>query len=222
MKCILFIFIVVNSLLVAGLPGEYYDIKDTKQMKQYFFKFIKTIAVRQNRLILEDRKTVIKYYSQKDNAKLQKIQKRYKLKSADSLNKHLKHIDIVPISIVLSQAAVESGWGRSRFAKQANNIFGQWTWNGKGLVPRSRDANKKYKIKVFNSLEASVRGYLINLNIGHGYVDFRDKRETLRQNNDKLLGSVLVGTLVNYSQLREKYVDILYNIIKREKLERFD
>ena len=44
-------------------------------------------------------------------------------------------MDIIPVSIALAQAAKESGWGTSRFALEGNAIFGQWTWNGKGIEP---------------------------------------------------------------------------------------
>ena len=34
-----------------------------------------------------------------------------------------------PTSIVLAQAAIESGWGSSRFYKEANNVFGVWSYS---------------------------------------------------------------------------------------------
>ena len=48
-------------------------------------------------------------------------------------------MDIIPTSIALAQAAKESGWGTSRFALEGNAIFGQWTWNGKGIEPLFKD-----------------------------------------------------------------------------------
>ena len=50
-------------------------------------------------------------------------------------------LDIIPTSIALAQAAKESGWGTSRFALEGNAIFGQWTWNGKGIEPLLKDKN---------------------------------------------------------------------------------
>ncbi len=221
MRLLLLTALLLCSLFSMGMPKDYYNIKDTKQMKKYFFNYIKEISNKQNDLILEERKYVTEHYNNPDT-KFNKIKKRYKIKDKAPLKTYLKHIDIVPTSIVLAQASVESGWGKSRFVKQANNIFGQWTWTGKGLVPKNRDAGKKHKIRIFNSMEQSVRGYLINLNLGHAYKDFRTTRANLRQNNQQLKGRKLTSTLINYSQLREKYVKILDNMIRREKLERFD
>ena len=53
-------------------------------------------------------------------------------------------MDIIPVSIALAQAAKESGWG-IRFALEGNAIFGQWTWNGKGIAPLDRDNQKIIK-----------------------------------------------------------------------------
>ena len=63
---------------------------------------------------------------------LKNIAKKYLI---NSKNKHkidlveelLQLVDIIPNSIVLAQAANESGWGSSRFAKEHNALFGQYT-----------------------------------------------------------------------------------------------
>jgi len=219
-----------NYLFSSNLPSNYYEIKDTNQMKQYFFKFINEMAVKQNKLILNDRNFIKDYYlAEKQNnqdlvksKRFEAITKRYKLKEKASLEDYLARIDIIPISIVLSQAVVESGWGKSRFFREAKNIFGQWTWTGKGLIPKGRDGKLKHKIRIFNSYIHSVKGYMINLNLGHAYVSFRKTRAKLRLNDSPIMGLLLVDTLANYSQKREIYTKLLKKIILKNKLERFD
>ena len=73
----------------------------------------------------------------------------YKVKKG-SVNELKNRMDIIPTSIALAQAAKESGWGTSRFALEGNAIFGQWTWNGKGIEPLLKDKSKNHKI--LNSL----------------------------------------------------------------------
>ena len=227
----IFVLVVLSGILFsAGLPKEYYEIKTTTGMKQYFFNYISRIVHKQNKDILNDRQFIKDFFhiresidkSHKDYKRFEAIRKRYKLKEKDKLDNYLRQIDIIPASIVLAQAAVESGWGKSRFVKEANNIFGQWTWSGKGLVPKSRDKGAKHKVKIFNNLEHSVRAYLININNGWAYVELRDKREQLRKNNKKLSGLSLVDTLKNYSQKKEEYTKILAKIIKKNNLMRFE
>ena len=53
---------------------------------------------------------------------LNKISQKYRIKTADKhkydlVNELLNRVDIIPNSIVLAQAANESGWGSSRFAR---------------------------------------------------------------------------------------------------------
>ena len=230
MKSILLSLLFILSTIYANnMPKNYYNIKDTKEMKKVFFSHILVMAKKQNALILNDREfikktyPIIKILSKESNEykRFKKIAKRYKLKSNYTLKTYLTKIDIIPNSLVLAQAAVESGWGKSRFFTKANNIFGQWTWSGHGLTPLSRDAGKKHKIRIFSSLEASVKGYMINLNIGWGYKEFRALRAKLRLEN-KLTGLNLAKTLVNYSQKKEVYTKMLENIIISNNISKYD
>jgi uncharacterized FlgJ-related protein len=59
---------------------------------------------------------------------------------------------VVPVSLVLSQCAEESGWGTSRFAAEGNALFGQWSWGGKGIKPeQQREGMGDYRIAAFES-----------------------------------------------------------------------
>ena len=62
--------------------------------------------------------------------------------------------DIYPVNLelLLAQAALESGWGNSRFALEGNAIFGQWTWTGQGIEPLNKGKHEGHKILRFNSL----------------------------------------------------------------------
>ena len=230
MRLLGIILIFLISLNSSSLPDSYYKIKNTKLMKEAFFSFISELAIKENNAILDDRNFIKKYYAHKDTLELSSVesnrflalQKRYKLKENSSLKMYLKKIDIVPISLILSQAAIESGWGKSRFFKEANNIFGQWTWSGKGLIPRNRLAGAKHRIKIFATPRAAVRGYLINLNTHKAYKDLRRMRESLRVKNKTVSGYLLSETLINYSQKKEKYIVMIKQIIRKSKLKKWD
>jgi len=218
-------------LFFYGIPKSYYEIKTIKEQKQVFFDTLYPMIKHANNQVLKDREFINNYFNsglfgfRQDGLsliKLLKIKKRYKIKNLYDYPQYLLQIDIVPISIVLAQAALESGWGKSRFVKQANNIFGQWTWSGKGLVPKNRDEGAKHKVKIFNSLEDSISGYLININNGWAYDDFRKTRQKLRKDGLTLKGLSLHKTLINYSQLKEEYTKRLKNMIITNNLEKYD
>ena len=77
----------------------------------------------------------------------------------------LQRVDTVPAGLVLAQAAIESGWGHSRFAREGNNYFGRWCYTkGCGMVPKKRPKGREYAVKVFPTIRASVNDYLWNIN----------------------------------------------------------
>lgn len=213
-----------------GFPKEYYEIKDTSKMKSYFFSAILHLARIENAKIFQERLFISNIFphlntigKESNEYKLfEEIRKKYKIKADATKEEYLKVIDIVPFSLVLAQAAIESGWGKSRFFKEANNIFGQWTWTGKGLTPSQRDEGKKHKIKIFNSLQDAIRGYLMNMNLGWGYKEFRKLRAEFRERNMQPSGIVLSRTLVNYSQKKEEYTRLLRKFILDNNLMKHD
>ena len=108
----------------------------------------------------------------------------------------LNRMDVVPPSLALAQAAEESGWGTSRFARQGNALFGQYTYNAKpGIVPAQRDADRRHRVRSHDNLLAAVRAYVHNLNSHWAYEDFRRKRSRLRRAGETISGYVLAGEL---------------------------
>jgi Bax protein len=231
MKSILFILGLNITIFAMGLPKEYYKLKGSKQ-KEYFFNHFYQIMKQENIKVLNDRKFIKNFFSSVDIfsinpysnefQQLLKLKKSYKIKNIYDYKSYLKHIDIVPPSLALAQAAVESGWGKSRFVKEANNVFGQWTYTGKGLIPASRDEGATHKIKIFDSIGDAMGGYIKNLNVGWAYKDYRTQRENIRESSKNPTGKALSKTLINYSQIREKYIKILDDMIEHNNLNRFD
>jgi Bax protein len=158
----------------------------------------------------------------KDRLWLAVMADRYRTKRGD-IFMLLDRVDVVPPSMALAQAAEESGWGTSRFAREGNAIFGQWTFSEIGdLVPHKRDAGKKHRIRSFSSLLNSVRAYVYNLNGHLAYREFRSLRAQMRAGGKTLEGVVLIGKLLGYSQKGQKYVDVIREIIRFNKLQQLD
>lgn len=126
----------------------------------------------------------------------------------------LKRVDTVPASLALAQAAIESGWGSSRFARTGNNLFGQWTWTkGAGMVPKYRDQGKSHEVARFASINESVRSYMHNLNSHSGYRSFRALRQTMRDDGSPLSGLDLAEGLEKYSSKGKTYIKHIRSII---------
>lgn len=228
-------FILAISLILNGseFGEDFYKIKQISVQKERFSKILAPIILRINNEILEERAFVDKFFkdahanffrniSKDDLAKLIDIKNKYKIEQVYDYHTYMKRINEIPISLALAQGAIESGWGKSRFAKEANNLFGHWTWGEKGIVPKEREEGKTHKIRIFDSLEDSVREYALNLNTNRAYKDFRSERLRCQNENIPFDGLIASKTMINYSQIKERYVVLLENTIKSNNFERFD
>ena len=153
---------------------------------------------------------------------LKKLFNEYKVKNND-LAELKKRIDIVPISLAIAQAAIESGWGTSRFAQEGNAYFGQKIIGIKvdGIRPNDSE-NPLIKVRIFENLNDSVKAYLNNLNTHFAYKNFRKSRNELRSFGKTLEGEVLANQLKKYSELGNEYINNVQEIIRKNNLSKFD
>lgn len=84
----------------------------------------------------------------------------------------------VNLELLLAQAALESGWGTSRFAREGKNLFGIRTYDLREphMLPW-KDKPKKWGVKVFEHECDSVLHYTKTLNNHHAYQGYRQMRE---------------------------------------------
>lgn len=167
-------------------------------------------------------------WSATDSQWLQDLAARYSvegdLTDAGTQQTLMRRVDTIPTSLVLAQAATESGWGTSRFASAGNALFGQWTWSDEGITPTEQRTESKgnYKIRAFDTPKQSVRAYLHNLNTGHAYTDLRKHRQHMRAQDKPLDGIDMAEGLLKYSERGQAYVDELRALIRYNKLQATD
>jgi Bax protein len=132
----------------------------------------------------------------------------------------LEHVDEVPRSLALAQAAKESAWGTSRFAVDAHNYFGQRCYEkGCGLVPESRPAGTRFEVRRFDSVESSIESYMNNINSHPQYEGFRAYRAAQRAVHKPVNGIRAAEQLAQYSERRQAYVDEIQSLIHFNKLD---
>ncbi|TDX51413.1 glucosaminidase domain-containing protein [Orenia marismortui] len=226
----------VPEIAVKKFPEDINQIRDAKKRKELFLSIMLIGAYHANQEILKDRaklNSLVKQYNidhklqKEDNKWLNLMIDKYNVEAnsvKNELDELLYKVDIIPLSLVLSQAACESGWGTSRFTKVANNVFGEWTFseNVAGVVPKARPANATYKIRKFETIEEAIASYLNNLNSHYAYEKLWEIRSTLRNNNQNLDSLKLAAGLINYSERREDYVEQVKDIIEYNNLKKID
>jgi Bax protein len=225
----------MKNVLVAstGFSASYYQIEDSAQQKEAFIRELKVFVDRGNADIQKDRVFITNFFAKampdafrglnyQHVGYLIALRNKYGIENLFDRDEFFKRIDVIPPSLALAQGALESGWGKSRFAREANNLFGHWTYSGVGLLPQNRAPGKTHMIRVFSSLQKSVNAYMLNLNSHEGYESFREKRLIAHQKGKIYTGMEAAKTMVNYSELKAEYIKMIREMIEQNNLQIYD
>jgi len=200
--------------------------------KQEFSTSLLPYIEKENRRLIALRKSVSGTLSKIDRGitlstseqqQISKLAKKYRIKDDPLVDiaareEMLRKIDIIPSSLALAQAANESAWGESRFAQEANNLFGIWTYDqDKGLKPKRREEGKTHLVRIFDDFGESVRYYMYTLNSHPAYQQLRVIRQQLRSSNQVIEGQKLAAGLEKYSAKGQAYIDLIQSLIKQNE-----
>jgi Bax protein len=228
----------VPRVYLSRLPEILPELQNAREKKRLFTSAMLPIILRANELIIADRGRLLDIHGKLERGQaLEKAErnwiritaKQYRVKlsespSANEVAEMLYKIDVVPTSLALAQAAMETGWGTSKFAQQGNALFGEWVWGdaAQGIVPSGREEGKTHKIKSFDYLLDSVRSYMTNLNRHRSYEDLRKRRAELREHSLALTGAALAPALIDYSERGKDYVNDILSIINFNEFSALD
>jgi Bax protein len=138
--------------------------------------------------------------------------------NADSYKNLLERLKPNPTSLILAQAAIESGWGQSRFALEGNNLFGI------RATPHDKEFQKsfynrggsKITFKRYSTVSESIEHYLFTIGKNQAYSKFRTKR--FKEANIFRL----IDELNKYSEKGNEYSKMLKHIIDWNDLVKYD
>ena len=221
----------VPRLYLSELPGDLANVSSVATKKRLFVQSVLPIILRVNEEVVTARWRAERLgeklswdgaLSDADRAWLIGMAELYGAAPYD-VPELLKRMDVVPPSLALAQAAEETGWGTSRFVREGNALFGQYTYKpAMGMLPERRDAERRHRVRSHDSLLAAVRAYVHNLNSHWAYDDFRDRRALLRGAGRPLDGYDLAGALGQYSERRADYISSIREIMRQNRLHDFD
>ena len=221
--------------IISELPDDFSEIQDVPTKKKLFYLVTLPLIYNANASIMQERRMVIniekkfarKELNKNETDEIIRLSKKYKLDYSEintKLFRKLKQrINIIPVSLALGQAIIESGWGQSRFATEGNALYGQWTTSeDKGIIPQDRDEDKTHAVLKFKNLSESVQAYMFNINTHQAYYNFR----VIRRIDERIKYtdpiSMKVKYLAAYAEIGDKYVDKLELIIASNNLQEFD
>ena len=132
-------------------------------------------------------------------------------------------VDIVPVSLAVAQAALESNWGTSRFARQGNNLFGKWCFSkGCGIVPARRAEGAIHEVAAYDDVAEATRDYMHHLNSHPVYEPMRERRARARAADHRPEGADLAAGLEKYSGKGREYVQYVRRVISANELHELD
>ncbi len=221
-----------------ALP-DFAGIQNVQAKKQQFFSYMLPMVRRSNNLVLEERKALLTLQQQLQ-AQLSadrwpgQICRRYLKTGKDPakdpcrevtlplVNELLRRVDTVPASLVLAQSAKESGWGTSRFAREANNLFGVRCFSaGCGLTPRKRRQGQRHEVRLYDSIQDSISAYILTINTHPAYESLRGIRARTRAADGHPDGLLLAEGLLRYSTRGLAYVQEIQALIRSNNLQQY-
>ncbi len=226
---------------IGGGQGEkvpdFGAIESVDERKEAFFQFLLPLVHKENRELMEMRSRILelkerhvtgKRLSGKQRKWLEQVNEEMGFEDGspeepDFFDHLLTRVDAIPPSLALAQAANESAWGTSRFAKEGNNFYGIWCYEpGCGLVPRRRPTGAIYEVRRYKSPGESVGDYFRNLNTGSAYIGMRSIRKRLREQGSPIDGVSLANGLERYSERGMAYVADIQSLIRSNNLQQYD
>ena len=226
----------VSTTLASLVIPDFTSYTNVQHKKLDFFRFMLPHIRAENSKILEKREFLLhllpkiendQALDQSDLEIVAALCHLYKLPvprvlNTSTLQALLNRVDLLPASMVLAQSANESGWGTSRFARKANNVFGIWCFTaGCGLPPLNRDAGLTHEVAKYESVPDGVRAYMLMLNTHKAYEPLRKIRASQRTQNHPLTGEALAEGLKAYSERGDSYVRDIQQLIRVNNLHTF-
>jgi Bax protein len=209
---------IVKPFLYTNVSGiEYLPVPKAKAT--FISAVLPSILVARHRVEEKKRKLLYlkgkKKWDKSDSLFYKNLKTRYKASSLDDLRARMITL---PNSIVLAQAAVESGWGQSRFFLEGSNLFGVWSFNK--FEPRIAAAktrsNKKIYLRSYADMSESIVHYFEIIGKARPYIPLRVARQ--KTDNPYLL----LPHLKNFSERRSAYTQQLKKMIDANNLTRYD
>jgi Bax protein len=203
-----------RAFLHVLLPAALVANQEIKQERENLLAILDKIPAPPTALFFSAKNSSWKHFVNPEEITFIKmLTKKYRSKNAGEL---LERINIIPVSLILAQGAIESSWGTSRFSKEGNNLFGMWTWEKNGIVPVAREEGKNHKIEAYDSIFSSLKKYMLTLNRLGAYRKFRQIRT---RSLDPL---ELAEGLMLYSERGEEYIQDIKRVIEGNRLTRYD
>jgi len=214
------------AIFINHMPTDYREIKSAKYRNEVFIRMLTPLALKINEEISNERHALLrlersyirnKKLTPEETQKLENLALKYDyfIRNHDPdirINNQLAElklrINVIPPSIFVAAAAIETNWGMSRIAHEANSLYKEKVWyTNEGLEP-TENKDDGYRFKIFERLIDSMRSYALTFNSNTAFFNAWKAREVAIERQDKLIGESIAYSLSLATNL-QNYVGIL-------------
>lgn len=207
----------VPAIFLSQFPQDFYTIQNENRRNEIFIQILAPLALKLNQEILQERaklekiETIVQKgqtLTNKQQNWLEKTSEKYdvftRLKGTKRTNLQIsklkEKIDIIPPSIMIAIAAIETNWGQSRFVKEGNALYREVLWNNRsGMRPQDEEQDQSYSIKKFPTLYDAMKSFALKINSGINYREMRTLRAQQRRRRKIIDGRELASSFALYS-----------------------
>jgi len=213
-----------SALIPVNYIGsiDFRSVNPDKRKELFIQHLLPAIVITRERLLddlhhvefIESKINAKKAISDFDSTFLTGLRAKYETNSLSELKLRIyPH----PVSLALTQAVLESGWGTSSIFRNGSNIFGVMSFSAdesRSLMQFQESGDERY-LRMYSSVIESVEHYYLLMSKVSSYKKFRQKRwegETSSQ---------LLHYMGSYHE-SDQYAEMAQSIISSNNLERYD
>jgi len=224
------------AIFVKRLPSDFGQIERQKYRNELFIRILAPLALKINEEISNERASLLRLerkfkeyntLSEEDTNQLESLAQKYDYftrvkdneRISDQIDQLKIRINVVPPSILIAAAAMETNWGFSRVAQQANSLYKEKVWyTDEGLEPLE-NKEEGYRFKIFNSLIESMRSFALTFNSNIAYFNAWGARTAAIDRQKNLIGESIAYSLDHASNLPNfvgilDYTTAFYDLVK--------
>ena len=206
------------AIFLKKIPKDFDSIEDESYRNRLFIQMLTPVALKVNEDIFKEREEIFEMSKDYDETKELTPEQEEKLnfwaekydiftpfkgiRRVFYIFDELKmKVDVVPPSILVATAAIESNWGTSRPAKEANALYKEKIWFGeeKGLPSLEDD---DYEYRIFDSIYDAMYSYARKINSDVDFEYMRHFRANFRKRGRYVAGRELAHGMLESSALK--------------------
>ena len=236
---------IVPKIFLNNLPLDFDNITNDKFRSHLFIKILSPLAILLNDKILIEREKLLSIsdtwlknqkISPSNLLFIEALAKKYdvftRLKENERTTLLIKElidkVDIIPPSMLIATAAINTNWGASQISRQGNSLYKSKVWHSsKGTTPRGESKDNTYKLKTYPSLYKSMEEFALKINSNVSYRHTRMLRKETRFREKPITGTALAHSMIFETPLKNfagvlDYTIAYYelNIIDKSKLKK--